>query len=333
MSATPLIIANPAAGNGRALSRMRALEPVLAGWSAPPRLVWTQRPGHAVELAREARRAGAQLLVAAGGDGTVHEVVNGMLADGRAGAPALVCLPLGTGNDFARALALGPDLQSLAADPDRSPERRVDLARARLAGADDCEWLVNAANVGLGARVAARVVACRPLQVLGRGAYGAAALSMLPGYRPRHLLVRIDGATAWDGPALNVSICNGPFFGGGMRPVLDASLASGKLHVVVVHPMSAWRVAGQLGLVVRGRVPDPRRITAGIGGEVLVAASGKGQDPETPVDRAAELELDGAPRGGLPVLFEVHAAALRVRVPAGSAVPDRVPDARRSGAD
>src|SRR2546426_3754773 len=96
------VVLNPAAGRGAAA---RALDPIARefhrqGWSVD--VERTEGPGHGAELAARAVQAGAQRIVAVGGDGTVHDVANGVLRHGSGGEVALGVVPIGTGNDFAK---------------------------------------------------------------------------------------------------------------------------------------------------------------------------------------------------------------------------------------
>ena len=120
-------IVNPAAGSGAAGRRWAAAERLLAARVGPVRTFFTKGPGHATELAREL--ADADFLVVAGGDGTLNEVVNG-------GARRIAVMPLASGGDFARTIgvrSVKAGVEAIASDQ----WRRVDVFRARFAGASD----------------------------------------------------------------------------------------------------------------------------------------------------------------------------------------------------
>lgn len=306
------VIANPVAGGGRARERIRDLEAAFARWPRPPRLIWSERPGHARDLACLACREGVDTVVAAGGDGTVHEVVNGLLADGPRESSRLAYLPVGTSGDFARALGFTGDLAAWTRDLGGARVRAVDVGRLELAGRPGAEWFVNAVNVGLGARVAERVAGSRVLSRLGPFSYAASTLATLPRHRPSTLTVSVDGVGVWSGDTLNVSICNGPFFGGGMRPARTASLTSGRLHIVIAHAMGRVRAAVQLVRILSARPPDPRRFTLAEGSSAVVEGNGP----------TVAVEVDGEVPGRLPVRAEIVPGALRVVVPAGPPPPD-----------
>ena len=101
------IILNPNADLGHGADRLALIEETASAlWQQPWRIVQTERPGHAYELAADAIAAGCDTLVAAGGDGTIHEVVNAVFLNGHADRIRLGIVPLGTGNDFAHAMGI-----------------------------------------------------------------------------------------------------------------------------------------------------------------------------------------------------------------------------------
>src|SRR3954454_5264722 len=124
------VILNPTAGRGAAARAWPAVRAVLEGTGAPVELVETARHGHAAELAEAAARAGWPAIVAAGGDGTVHEVANGLLraSDGVTLA-ALGIVPVGSGNDFALLAGVPRAPAEAARRIAAGAERRVDVGR------------------------------------------------------------------------------------------------------------------------------------------------------------------------------------------------------------
>jgi YegS/Rv2252/BmrU family lipid kinase len=201
-------------------------------------------PGEAestvAELARE-----VETLVVYGGDGTIHQVVNGLPLGGD--GPTVVVLPGGTGNDLIRGLGLPPD--------------PVDAARAVASGVPTpCDLLdcgaVRAANgVNAGFAAAATDVLSRQLKLaLGRGAYvlgGAIAMVRWP-----HWPVLLEvGGERWEGEAIAVVIGNGPSFGGGRWLLPGADTGDGLLDAMVV-PREVAKVDLARSLVVHSRLPE-----------------------------------------------------------------------------
>lgn len=225
----------------------------------------TTHRGHAVELARQATVDGLDVVVALGGDGTVNEVVNGLLAEGpRAGLPALGVVPAGSTNVFARALGLPAapvEATGVLLDALRSERRRViGLGRANE------RWFTFCAGLGLDAEVVRRVDARR-----------AAAVAASPGLfvrqGVRHYLrgmLRSDGAmsvTTPDGrtePIGMALVCNTrPWTYLGSRPVVpcpDASFDAG-LDLFALRSMRAIPMARHLRQIL-SRHPRPRGASA-----------------------------------------------------------------------
>ncbi|HEY8449656.1 MAG TPA: diacylglycerol kinase family protein, partial [Bacillota bacterium] len=157
MNGRGVVILNPVAAHGRVRRRWPRIDEALRSVTGNAPTVWvSQAPGHAVDLAERAVHEGYDWVAACGGDGTVHEVVNGLcraadgqLADGR--PPYLVVLPAGTGNDFARSLGIPRHpLQAIASYRNGSVGT-VDVGR--VSG----RFFANVGGAGFDAEVAAEV--------------------------------------------------------------------------------------------------------------------------------------------------------------------------------
>lgn len=193
-----IIVFNPAAGRGRAARLHRALDALRAA-GLRPELAPTRHPGHATEIARA---AGPRLVVAAGGDGTVAEVVNG-LADGA----VLGVIPLGTANVFAHELGLARPSAAVAA---LVAGRTRTLWPGRLESPAGSRLFVQMVGAGLDARVVHGV--SLPLKRrIGRGAYVASTLRELARTPPPLLRLRVDGQEA---EAATVVVSKGQLYGG-----------------------------------------------------------------------------------------------------------------------
>lgn len=311
------VILNPTAALGRAARRWTELGPVVRGLGTGVEVLETGAPGHATDLATESRRRGRAMVVAAGGDGTAHEVVQGLLgADGDQGPCTFAYLPIGTGCDFARGLGLGDDPVGIARGLTAGEDVQVDVGRADFPAVDAPRYFLNAANVGLGPFVAHRVGRSRWLRRFGAPAYLIAAGVALLRARPVDISWTADRDGRHDEPILNLSVCNGPSFGGGMRPAPGATLDSGRLHVAIAGPMGMLDAFVQLPRLMGGsRLDHPaiRDFTC----EALELEGGP-----------SEVETDGEVQGSLPVHLQVMAGGLRVRLPrAAGGRSDRLPGA------
>lgn len=331
----PIVILNPAAAAGRGEARWQLVEPIVTGWREPPRIVRTEGPGDASRIARRARDAACPMVVAAGGDGTAHEVVQGLLgAEGNQGSTSFAYLPLGTGCDFARGLGLAEDASAIARDlAAGADERHVDVGRIELLesgrgdggsgepcrrGDGGVRYFLNAANVGLGPAVALRVSRSRWLRRMGGSAYLLAAVERLLRARPIAVRWAVDGGEPRQEPLLNLSVCNGPSFGGGMRPCQGATLESGSLDVAFVGPMGFVSALFQMPRLMDGRRLDHPAIRLFRCRTIEIEPLA---EPAEPLDDVAArsgfpVEADGELTASLPARISVVPGGLRVRAPA-----------------
>ncbi len=299
-----LVIGNPRAGRGRVLCHWEDLLTRMRDAGLEPDGRLTEHPGHAVELARKARSEGRALVVSVGGDGTVHEVVNGLLADGPAGAgdvlPALALVPAGSGCDYARTFALPSGIGAAVAHMASSQDRLVDVGEVRCQGEDGehVRMFVNVAEVGIGAEVAER--AGRIPRSLGPGRYAIAFLLTLAGQRTVAADVEIDGHGE-HGPLTNLVVALGQFYGGGMRIAPKADPSDGHFEVQV-QSGSKLDYALAMPKVFRGtHLPHPR------------VREERATVVEVRAQPGVKVEADGELLGTTPASFRILPGALRVR--------------------
>ena len=273
---------------------------------------FTDAPGHATEIAREAALGARRLVVALGGDGTISEVAAGLLAAReRAGAGApqseLGIIPRGTGGDFRRTLGLPTDLAKAAQRIRASAGRPIDAGRAVFTtpeGGSASRYFVNVASFGFSSAVAAR--ANLSSKSFGaKAAFVGATLRTLMLYENTEVMLQLDDAEPIRRTVMLTAVGNGRYFGGGMKICPGAKLDTGQLSVVTVGDMSKMRVVANLPRLFAGThlsLEDVRATTA-----QKVRAS--------PVDPAqlVPVEMDGEPPGHLPATFEVLPGVLRVR--------------------
>lgn len=202
----------------------------------------TERPGHAVELAAAACGSGARHVVAIGGDGTVHEVANGLLSAGSDAALGVV--PIGSGNDFAKLVGV------YRHDPARSVARLVTAAPRRFdVGRALGEWFVNSMGFGFGPAVVRTRNAMPRLR--GFLSYLVPVLRAFATFRPPRFEVRTDGF-AERGYMMMVEVCNGTTAGGSYRFAPDADPADGRLDVCLIRRVSLPRFLLAIPRVMRG---------------------------------------------------------------------------------
>lgn len=246
------VIYNPSAGRGRA----RKLIDNVRTWAAPDSEIFlTEGPGHGVELARRAAEGGADRVVAAGGDGTVHEVANGLLL---ANSPntALGVWPIGSSNDYAFSLGLKPWWESRGRVSLR--RTRVDVGKITAAGRET--FFVNCSGVGFNGMVALESRQIRWLRNVPLYAL-AFIRAMSRHFRTPALAVRFDGTEVNQSTlALTVNVGKRE---GGFPITLDAKLDDGRFDYLHVADVKRWELLRYLPGLVVGRLPigHPKIIT------------------------------------------------------------------------
>lgn len=213
-----VVIANPRSGRGRVGQELSEIERQLQGHKLRYRIQQTEYAGHATQLARQALDDGVRFVVAAGGDGTVHEVVNGMIADDRPVTEGAVLgvVAAGSGCDFVKTFGLPGDAVRAIKHLEGDRVYPIDVVRADLQTDEGSvtRYIPNIAECGLGAAVVQR--AERLPRRLGRSRYFWGFWLSLRSYKPCRVEVRVD-RKEFTGRANNVVVANGQFYGGGMK--------------------------------------------------------------------------------------------------------------------
>jgi YegS/Rv2252/BmrU family lipid kinase len=295
-----VVIANPRAGRGRVGSRLPAIERAMTEQGLEYRVVRTAHPGHATQAAADALRRGERYLVAVGGDGTVHEVLNGMFSGGNeplAPDAVLGVVAAGSGCDLVRSFGLPGDSIKAARHLAGDLTRTIDVGMITMS--ESTRYFANIAEAGLGGAVVAR--ACALPGFLGAAKYACGFWLTLPGFRPATVRIEADGQR-YQWRAHNVVVANCRFYGGGMHISPRSLPDDGALDVLVmVGPKSDAFTT--LPKVYRGRHLPHRNIAELRASRVRVES-----DPPLPV------EADGEVLGTTPATFEVIPGPVRLKV-------------------
>lgn len=227
-SAELCVIFNPTAGKHRG---KRRLEQIRRSWGTHVDFRPTQHAGHAIELAEQAAREGFAVVAAAGGDGTAHEVLNGLM---RVGDPAVqfTIIPIGSANDYAFSLGLG--------QKEIPPKRHVDVGLVRALNGESV-YFGCCLGMGLNGFVTREARRIRRLQ--GVFLYGLATLrAMMYHYQTPHVTFRIDDEPPWTVPTLLLSVLLGKREGGFLMAP-KAEVDDGWLDFVHAADLSRWEIA------------------------------------------------------------------------------------------
>jgi diacylglycerol kinase (ATP) len=263
--------------------------------------LFSERPGHLTELARTAAGEGASLLVVVGGDGTVNEVVNGIV-----GLDVDVAVvPRGTGWDFVRTYRIPRGLDAALRVARDGRARRVDLGQARFRSWDGSErdsYFANIASAGMSGAIAKR--ANETSKALGgKVSYFWATLAVFARWQTSELSVKVDGEER-RARMHDVVVANGRYFGGGMEICPDAAPDDGLFDVLLIGDLTKRDLLLTLPKTYRGsHLPHPKA-------ELL-----RGASVQIDADEPVPVELDGEQPGTTPVRFDIVPQALRVRGP------------------
>lgn len=260
----------------------------------------TSSADSATRYARDAALSGVRWVVAVGGDGTVHEVVNGLMSVPEAARQqvALAVLPTGTGNDFARSLGSGNSMPDLLALMAAGQVHALDLIRVTLADGS-VRWCNNIGSIGITSDIVRRVKAM-PARLPASLAFYSAVTTALLRWQPQPMQLTLDGQRI-DGRFTCVSAANGRFFGSGLGIAPEARLDDGLMEVVLIDNAGSLDFIRLLPQLRQARpLADPR--VRYLRGRVLTVEGDAARCP---------LELDGELAGHAPVRFELVPAALR----------------------
>jgi YegS/Rv2252/BmrU family lipid kinase len=265
----------------------------------------SEGPGHLADLARRAVADGARVLVVVGGDGSVHESVNGLVGTDEAREVELAVLPRGTGKDFVRSLRIPRDLRAAIGVARNGRVRTIDVGRARFvaSGRSPAEaYFANFAGAGISGAIARRANASSKVTG-GRVSFLLATVAVFAGWKSAAVTAAVDG-TRRVGQMFEVLAMNGDYAAGGMWVTPEAEPDDGSFDVLLIGDVTKADFVRTFPKIYRGKHLDHPKIEVLRGAAVDV-------DAEVPLP----IVLDGEQPGTTPARFEIVPAALRVRVP------------------
>lgn len=287
------VIVNPNAGS---VGESASLEETL-GRLPGTSVKLTRQAGDAERLAREALEQGVERVVAAGGDGTLNEVLNGLSAD--FGRTCLGLLPLGTGNDFARTIGVPNDLEGALAVLNEGRVRTLDVARAEIAGQGRC--FLNVSAGGFSGEVSERASDAK--ERWGPLAYMRAAIGALPELKGFLTRITLNGAETLELETYNLVISNGRYVASGIPVAPKAVLDDGLLEVMIAPATTIPQLAVLVPTVLLGRHTDS---------DLLIFR--KATRVEVEGDPPMAFNVDGELLGEGTARFEILPRALRMIV-------------------
>lgn len=289
-----VVVVNPVAGKGKALAALPRIQSVLDSLGRSYHIHVTTRAGDACDTTVRLAQAGASVIIAVGGDGTIHEVANGLCESGTAVPMGIV--PAGSGGDFARTVGASKRIEESVSVACSGRHRPIDVGIATFDDGRSC-FFINVAGLGFDALVAERAARTKFLPGANLP-YLVAALQTLVSYRNIPVNVDADGERISTN-AVFVQAANARFMGGGYQIAPMADISDGLLDVAIVGDMTKPDLLRTLPKVYSGRhVTHPKFIHR------------RAQSIRIETARPARVQLDGELLGSTPVTFSVKPGAV-----------------------
>ena len=267
----------------------------------------TDHAYHAIELAREAVLSGFRKLLVVGGDGAVHEVLNGLYSQSEVSPSevAVGLIPVGSGNDWSRLHRIPADYGravDLIAEADvRTRLQDVACVHTLMDGKPYCRYMMNIGGLGFDSDVCRRFDIAKEHGHAGDRQYLKSLLSGFLAYRPLRFRVAVDGEEFYHGTAFSVALGIGQYCGGGMRQTPDAVPDDGLINVTVVGKLSKWKFLSKVPSLFKGDIYRHKEVRHTTGRRVEISAA-----------PYSYMEVDGEPVGITPVRIEVIPAGVQV---------------------
>jgi len=284
------------------IAKKRKLSKALALTKAHPmftevRVLESKRAGQSVALAQQAVQEEYDLLIAVGGDGTLNEVINGMLLANTSKLPHLATFPLGTACDFSRGIGLSGNINEILSLIEKRSPKPTDIGKVDSVNNDGLPqtgYFLNIADAGIGGHVIDKVKSAKNRLGPNLAFLKAIAESLLI-YEKSAVQVTIDGNRVWEGNALSVIIANGNQFGSGLIVAPNAKLDNGQFEIVIFGNVSVYEYLTKVHRVRKGRLIEDSKVKYFQGQVIHVE----------PIHYSCPAEMDGEYIGFAPLTISV----------------------------
>lgn len=302
------VIVNPRAGSGKTMSKWIPAEEKLTRMGVPFYTVFTTHKHHATELAASAARMGYRRIMAVGGDGSLHEVFEGIVSWcwGNGVDPSdfyVAVMPIGSGNDWIKSFKVPDDpdevVELLAAESFATQDIvRVDMADSQ------CSYMANIGGVGFDSHVCVRVNRQKERGMRNKRIYLNALMHTICTLRAINVSVVADGSVMFSGPCFSIAMGNGRHSGGCLKQTPLADTDDGLLDVTVIPKMKVLDILRELPYLLKGRINESDK--------VIYTQCRRLQIAPLDGDSADVVELDGELVGNLPLQASVSGMKINV---------------------
>ena len=305
---TLFFIVNPRAGSGKTMCEWLPAEKELERAGVRYVTAMTDHKRHATSLAMEACQQGYRKIIAVGGDGSLHEVFNGIcrwcdnsncdISDFYIGV-----IPIGSGNDWIKSLGVEKDAKAALECVCRSEYRMVDVIRVDSSGSRVC-YMANVGGTGFDSHVCLRVNSQKESGKRGKLIYLNSLIYTIATLRSIRVACYADGKMVFSGDCYSIALGNGRYSGSGMRQVPAAEIDDSLVDYLIIPRLPLGRIMLEAPRLFTGTINESRFVISGQCKSFKVM----------PLDSESEdvLELDGELEGRLPMSVEVLPSRIRV---------------------
>ena len=301
------VIVNPVAGNGRGLDEFPRISKLLREQQIHCEAVFSEHKFHAVELTVEAVRRGYRRIIAVGGDGTLHEVVNGLFIQ-QVVPPSeglLAVIAVGSGNDWIRMFGIPQNCADAirAIREEHSFLQDVGVVSYEEAKYRQSRYMANVAGAGFDAHVVRKLSHLKKKGHRSRWRYTWCLVKNFFRYKSTGVKVWVDDRLVYNNLLLSAAIGICKFNGGGIQQLPAAVADDGMLDLSLIRPVHFWHLLFRFHYLFNGGIYRIRHILQERGSRIRIESS-----PEVSV------EIDGEPLGHTPLEFSILHRAIRIVV-------------------
>ena len=307
------VIVNPRSCSGKTNRKWSHISRILKAYIGDFDYVFTEAPMDACAMTRAALKEGVEQIIAVGGDGTLNEVVNGFFEDDKPVNPEAVLsyISSGTGSDFRRSFFSSRKYRGQVKRVAQGELRRLDLGRLTYhddeTGENKTRYFINAASCGLSGATCRTVNGLRFLKKLGgQIAFQWGAISTLFQYRSLELRLQVDDTFDEILEVNTIAVCNGRYFGSGMKIAPEASLNDGLFDIIAIRKLSLFQVIKWFPLIYKGTHLKKKDLVIMLRGKQV-------RIEETHTNGKGLIEIDGESPGRLPVVYDIVPGAILVK--------------------
>ena len=299
------VVVNPTSGGGKGLTDFPHISKLLRDNNIQHEAVFTEHKHHATALTVHAINSGYRHIIVVGGDGTLHEVVNGLFIQ-KCAVPkeiTIAVISAGTGNDWIRMFGIPTRYSEAIRAIKEGCTFLQDVAEVEYEESKyrQTRYMANVAGLGFDAAVIKRTLSSKAKGVLGRGGYLWCLVRSFFSHKSTGVKIWIDDRLVFNDLLFSIAIGVGKYNGGGIQQLPDAVADDGILDVTLIRPVHWWHVVFRLRRLFNGTIYSIGHVTHARGKKIHIESS-----PEMP------LEIDGELYSGTPV--ELHVKHREVRV-------------------